>query len=336
MILVLLTIVLLLLWKTKIYSNGYEGYIDREQSQMINGIFIILVFMRHFNQYVELNLVIELPFFYINRILGQLIVTTFMFYSGYGVMTSIMKNSCYLEKMPRKRILRTLILFDIAICIYVIMNWCLGIDMTWKQIVLSFLGWEGVGNSTWYIFAILMMYILTYVGFKISHGDLIRSLIITTAFVTAYVFGVRQFKDSQYYNTVFCYVMGLWYAFSKRKIDERLLNSNSWWLAVGGALTTFSICAYFRDTNLIINQVYYLLFVLAIVLLSMRVKINNPVFLWCGQNLLGLYILQRIPMVICREYGFTSKPYLCFFICVIVTTILTVVYRKYVIDKIKI
>ena len=232
-IILMLTVILTFL-SSKIYNDGYKEYIDREQSQTINGIFIILVFLSHFKQYVKLNPLIEFPYIYINKILGQLVVTTFMFYSGYGVMTSIMRDHHYLVKMPRKRILRTLILFDIAICAYIIMNLFLGIEMTWKQIILSFIGWDGVGNSTWYIFAILMMYIFTYIGFKISDSRPLKGIVITTIFVGIYVIIVRQFKDSQYYNTVFCYVMGLWYALFKKKIDEVLLSRNSWWIASGG------------------------------------------------------------------------------------------------------
>ena len=91
MTIALIAVFFLILWKSRICNNGYDSYMNREQTQMINGIFIILVFMRHFNQYVQLDSVIEVPFLYLNKILGQLIVTTFMFYSGYGVMTSIMK-----------------------------------------------------------------------------------------------------------------------------------------------------------------------------------------------------------------------------------------------------
>lgn len=336
MTIVLITVFFLILWKSRICNNGYDGYMSREQTQMINGIFIILVFLRHFNQYVQLNAVIEVPFLYLNKIFGQLIVTTFMFYSGYGVMTSIMKEHNYVNSMPRRRIFKTMLLFDIAICLYAVMNLCLNIEMTWKQIILSFVGWEGVGNSTWYIFAILMMYSFTYVGFRISRNDLIKGLLITTFFIAGYILIIRKFKDSQYYNTVFCYAFGLWYAIAKKKIDNKILHNNNWWIAWGGAAIAFAICAYCRDVNLILNQFYYLLFVLVIVLLSMRVKLDSSTLLWCGQNLLGLYILQRIPMILCKEWKLTSNIYLSLFVCIVVTIVLAVAFRKYVIGKVKI
>ena len=103
-----------------------------------------------------------------------------------------------------------------------------------------------------------------------------------------------------------------------------------------GGLIAFAICVRFRDTNLLINQMYYLLFVMVIVMLTMRVKISNKLFWWCGKNLLGLYILQRIPMILCSEFGLVSKPYLSLFICAITTIILTSFYHKYIVEKIRI
>ena len=105
---------------------------------------------------------------------------------------------------------------------------------------------------------------------------------------------------------------------------------------LGGAAIAFAICAYCRDVNLILNQFYYLLFVSVIVLLSMRVKLDSSTLLWCGQNLLGLYILQRIPMILCKEWKLTSNIYLSLFVCIVVTIVLAVAFRKYVIGKVKI
>lgn len=119
------------------------------------------------------------------------------------------------------------------------------------------------------------------------------------------------------------------------RIDSKILHHNNWWIAWGAAIA-FAIYAYCRDVNLILNQFYYLLFVLVIVLLSMRVKLDSSTLLWCGQNLLGLYILQRIPMILCKEWKLTSNICLSLFVCIVVTIVLAVAFRKYVIGKVKI
>ena len=339
MSIVLIILVALIVLNLKVSGENKE-YIGRQQTYAINGIFIILVFLRHFNQYVTLEGILDTPFLYINSMLGQLIVTTFMFYSGYGVMYSILeKGIAYINGIPKNRILKTMLLFDVAILFYILLNLILKVEMTMPQIILSFIGWTGVGNSTWYIFAILIMYFLTYVAFKISnifdHKKMV-GLIITTVLIIGYVFVVREFKDSQYYNTVLCYAMGLWYAYFKSKIDILLKKRSVYYIILILATVAFIVSYLVKDINLIINQLYYLLFVVTIVLISMKVKIYNSVLIWCGKNLLGLYILQRIPMIaLQRSSWMLTHPYVYFLLCVIITIGLTVAYRYIVIDKIE-
>lgn len=338
MSIILIMLVVLILLNLKV-SNENQEYIGRQQTYAINGIFIILVFLRHFNQYVTLEEILDTPFLYVNSILGQLIVTTFLFYSGYGVMYSVLEKGIdYINGIPKNRILKTMLLFDIAILFYVLLNLILKVEMTFPQIMLSFIGWTGVGNSTWYIFAILIMYFLTFIAFKISNYFAYKNiigLIIATVLIVGYVFVVREFRDSQYYNTVLCYAMGLWYAYLKSKVDYILKRRMVYYICLTLTMVAF-ICSYLlKDFNLIINQMFYLLFIATIVLISMKVEINNWVLIWCGKNLLGIYILQRIPMIALQKSSWMlTHPYIYFLICVIITIGLTIGYRYIVINRI--
>lgn len=271
--------------------------------------------------------------------MGQLIVTTFMFYSGYGVMHSILeKGSAYVDGMLKNRMFKALVLFDIAILLYVVINIILDIKMTALQIILAFIGWSGVGNSTWYIFAILMMYLLTYLAFKFTTKapNTVLSLVIVTVLIAGYILVIRRYKDSQYYNTVFCYAMGLWYAHFKPQIDALMTKKNAYSIITPLAIVMFLMSAWLRDTNLLVNQMYYLMFVAVVVLASMKVKIDNPVLNWCGENLLGLYILQRLPMIVLsRSTWMLQNYYIYFVLCMVITVCLAIVYRHIVIEKVQ-
>ena len=37
-----------------------------------------------------------------------------------------------------------------------------------SRILLSLIGWKSIGNSNWYMFDILLLYVLTYVAFKVT------------------------------------------------------------------------------------------------------------------------------------------------------------------------
>lgn len=150
-------VLLLIVLFAKSRPTGWnEYYIGKETTSTINGLFIWLVFLSHFTQYLPSsagNIV--------GDNLGQLVVVMFLFYSGYGCAVQYLtKGESYLRASPRKRILPTLINFDIAVCAFVAVGLLLGKSMTARKVVLSLVCWDSVGNSNWYIFVIMLCYAL--------------------------------------------------------------------------------------------------------------------------------------------------------------------------------
>ena len=87
----------------------------------------------------------------------------FLFYSGYGVMESIIqKGETYIDRFPRHRLLQTLLNFDVAVVCFFFLNLALGIPMSFKQVGFSMIGWESIGNSNWYVFVILYCYLVSF------------------------------------------------------------------------------------------------------------------------------------------------------------------------------
>lgn len=143
----------------------YDDYISLEKSTSIKGIFILVVLFSHI--YPQLNLpdsIFNTLFTKLNfDIISQGMVGLFMLYSGYGIMLSAMKKGRgYVKLMPKNRFLKTLLHFDIAVLLYLILQTVLGNSYSVGTILLSLLGWESLGNSNWYIFAILVLYLISY------------------------------------------------------------------------------------------------------------------------------------------------------------------------------
>lgn len=141
-------------------ANGESyitDYMSVDKTMAVKGIFIIIVFFSHFNSYVDYTSVADVAYLEAFSKIGQRMVTLFMFYSGYGVMESIKKKQMsYVKKIPVQRFLGTLFRFDIAIVFFLILYLARNLKVTAKQVILSFVGWDSVGNSNWYIFAILV------------------------------------------------------------------------------------------------------------------------------------------------------------------------------------
>lgn len=108
-----------------------DRYLDREVTDSIKGFFILTVFYRHVMPYLnDQNAIFSRRgqqivniFNICDSFLGQLIVTMFLFYSGYGVMCAILnKREAYICKIPKKRILSTLLNFMVAVSIFWLMQ----------------------------------------------------------------------------------------------------------------------------------------------------------------------------------------------------------------------
>jgi hypothetical protein len=179
-------IILCALSGIKLCRSGYfPDYIDRTQTNCIKGLFILVVFVRHINQYIaksgyEYSGIFDRCFNLIDDHIGQLLVVMFLFYSGYGVMESIKhKGDTYIQAIPKHRFLSTLLNFDVAVLAFVILDLILSIDITSDKVLLSFIGWQSVGNSNWYIFVILLCYLAVYMSHKITPPPIYNHLNIS-------------------------------------------------------------------------------------------------------------------------------------------------------------
>ncbi len=167
MILFFLAYIATCLYGIKIQKNPNNDYLSVENTQAIKGIFILLVFFSHFNSYVTFTWSLDSIYQSTVSWFGQTMVTLFLFYSGYGVMESINKKGLpYIKSIPVKRVLSTLFKFDCAVIIFWIIGALFGNTFSPKTVALSLIGWDSLGNSNWYIFVVLLLYLFTFVSFR--------------------------------------------------------------------------------------------------------------------------------------------------------------------------
>ncbi|WP_353095501.1 acyltransferase family protein [Tissierella praeacuta] len=312
-------------------GNYHLDYMSVEKTTSIKGIFVLLIFLSHFVQYVKLNNIFDIPYLTIRNFLGQLVVTMFLFYSGYGILESIKKKKeGYVNEIPTKRILKVLFDFDIAVLLFLILRLIIGYKYDIATIVLSFIGWKSVGNSNWYIFAVLLTYLFTFVSFKIFKNKYRMAISCVTVLSGIYVLVMHTFKPSCWYDTIFCYVAGMWFSLYREQIEKIVLANNiSYLLSLVILLTLFGFTYLFKHNKLIIHQVLSLLFVCLVILVTMKVSFNNFILNWIGKHVFSIYILQRIPMMIFKNNNIIShNTYLYLVLCLLVTLVISPAFDK--------
>lgn len=344
MIVFIAVFALICMWQIQLRPAGNDNYIKDymsiDKTMAIKGIFIIIVFFSHFNSYVDFTSSYDLAYDSVYSQIGQRMVTLFMFYSGYGVMEAISKKKMsYIHKIPVTRVLATLFKFDIAVLCYTVLNIIINkgtSELTAKRFILSLLGWDSIGNSNWYIFAILICYIATFIGFEIFRDKLkhIPSAVAVTGLLLAYVILLHfnELRPTRYYNTVLCYPLGIFYSLYRDKFERLINKSNTLWAVLFvGSVIAAKITYDHRNDRFFIYELSMFAFVAAVVLFTMHCSLNNKILRFCGQHLFGIYIMQRIPMIVFQKLGLDDfNIYIYFIVCLAATILIAYLFDKYI------
>lgn len=259
----------------------------------------MLVFFQHFRTYITPE---ETDFVAVgvSEFLGQLIVVPFLFYSGFGVMESIRaKGHSYVRRIPVDRALKTLLHFDAAVLLFLALYLFRGNTVTWKSILLSLICLHGFGNSTWYIFAIVTLYLITAVSFTVFRKNKAAAATAVTVLTIAEIYWLMGWQREHWHNTLLCYSIGIWYSLFRDRIEKILMGGD-------------------------------VIYLTALLLLSMKFSLDNPLLQFLGRHIFGMYILQRLPMIALRHLGiFQNNTVTLMVVCFLITCILTLLFEGF-------
>jgi len=294
------------------FSRFHNDYMGLSQTTAIKGVFAAIIVMSHLLGYVTVSHPTEVLYKSILGYIGQLMVALFFFYSGYGVVVSYAKKSDYLKTFIKNRFLKILVHFDLAVLLFAILNLIFSIEHPAVQYVTCWFAWGTIGNSNWFIFDTLVFYLIAFVAMTI-HKRTKTGLAVLAVFITAlcagFWFVLRWIKGIDgyfWYDTVFCFPAGIWYAVFKEKIDTF---AKKWYFyipSLGLIVAAFAVLYGYR-----FNPVYYSVlspvFCLLLTFVTMRVKLDNKILAWLGKHSFSIYIIQRIPMIILARLGLNSN-----------------------------
>ena len=346
MIYVLFFLVLLLAGGYKFHKEGFHTkYLDPSYTAVIKGLFIAFVFCGHFSGYVKFDNPLDPPFYKVYWYMGQFVVAMFMLYSGYGIVVSIKnKGEAYVRKLPSHRILKTLFHFDVAVSLYMLIYISREGLPTVQKFVLAMLGWDGFGNSNWYIFTIVIMWTLVYLVFRLFRNQTIeRKLCLCTVAIGLAAGVIFLHKPGYWCDTMIVFVLGMWLGLYRERVETFLFRSgnkikgkltggqNWYWMAPCFIVATALLgkAKGLPHFHILFYEMWMVTFTIALLLVTMKFEFHSHILSWLGRNLFEVYILQRIPMILLQPY-MVGHNYRYFVACAICTLALTVVFKKVV------
>lgn len=306
MILTLPALFILCLYGMKIHKTQNEEYLSKDQTGAIKGAFVATVFLSHVVQYFSLHdSVADTLFDFGMGVLGQNIVVAFLLYSGYGVGRAYLcKGADYIRELPHKRVLGIWIHFTLAVLLF----WIVDLTLvhggySFVDYLLSLFAWISVGNSTWFVFVILLSWLLTWICFALFKNKY-HAQVCLSVLLCGYVVVIAYIKnDHVWYDTVMCYPLGLFIAFQKKWFDKFFRSGWRAWLSMGALGVVWGALRLIIEKNIVLYVIQSLLFALFLLAVTSRVSLGNKVLAWLGRHSFSLYILQRIPMLILDHFG---------------------------------
>ncbi|MGN1443669.1 MAG: acyltransferase family protein [Acutalibacteraceae bacterium] len=288
----------------------FDDYIARENTTAINGLFVLLIFLSHAEGYIKANGILDDAYLTFKNNILQLVVVSFLFYSGFGIMESIKhKGQAYVRSIPMKRFFKVYYRLFISVCLFLGCNLIIRKSYGLKTTLLAFTGWTGIGNSNWYIFAILVLYIFVFVSFIICKKRLWLGVALTTLLSAAYVvIQIKLGRDGWNYNTVMLFPTGMIFSMIKEPFEKVVKRNDSFWfLSVGIVAGAFAFLHFLEPKNIATYSLWAIAFMLTLVLITMKIQIKNPILSWFGSHVFSVYMLQRIPMNLLSHYGFAES-----------------------------
>lgn len=272
------------------------------------------------------------------KAIGQLMVAPFFFYSGYGIVASYQTKKDYDRSFAHRRILKTWLHFAVAVALYCALGVLMGAHLEPKHTLLAFTGWTSVGNSNWFVNDTLILYLVTYVTFILLRLFRLRSqqwktsVYVALCFATtvALVYVLSKVQPTRWYNTLLAYPFGSAYRLVQPHIDRGLgRHGGLYWLAIA-ALGIAFVALYpvrLEDQRLWYNLLSCV-FCLGITMVTMKLKVSNPVLAWLGKYSFFTYIYMRIPMNVMRYLGLSAHLRLFVVVSIAATIALAYVMKK--------
>lgn len=276
-----------------------DNYISRTRTQSINGIFVSLILLSHTYGITDTHDgLLDVLYNPARVFLGQFVVVTFLFYSGYGIMESILRKKDYMKSFPKKRLLKLWIQFACISVIYVILNLILRTDESLFTYVFSFTGLTTIGNGGWFMFAIFILYLIIILSFSIFKKKPLRGAILTTILVVGVIITELLLDfPSYFFSTLIFFPAGMLFSFIQKTFLKIVTKNHLIW----GCLTVISIVGFAllkSISSILFFPIWCGFGLLMVLLISLKVKFENPILIWLGQNAFPVFMLQGIPQMI--------------------------------------
>ncbi len=323
-----LIVFIFMLIKVKIAPRKtfHEDFLSLKSTNVWQGLAALGVLFHHLSQTIT-NYGNEWKgLFTLFSFMGIFFTSIFFFCSGYGLVVSYRTKPDYLKGFLKKRLPKVLLPFLVSNAIYyVLVAFYFGrVEGVLDSLGYLF-GWQLVNTNTWYLVEIIILYLAFYITYRFVKNKK-AALGLMCGFVGFMIvgslllchdqsqYGGHWFMGEWWYNSTGLFAIGMVVGHFYDKITAFFKKQYAWLLPVTIFLnaTMFVITqivmkffGYYQEweghpgygakvVSLFAQFISCVLFVLLVLLISMKVKVYNKVLAFLGTIGLEIYIIQDL------------------------------------------
>lgn len=343
-------------FRTNSSENFSPSMWDLSQAKMLEAVACIGVILHHLTQHISSYGSINRGPITILSSMGILFTSVFFFFTGYGLIVSVMTNPNYLDTFLRHRLSKVLIPFLTANILCVLVRVFYNCIPTMPvDVFRAIFGLVLLNGNGWYIVEVFFLYIAFYILFRlIKNKDLaIILLCFFTIMMILYSYGLghdhsdigdRPFYGEWWYNSTIVFIMGVIFArfrcsivpFLKKfyrfmlpvvsvsfiiafVIEEHILKTHGYYHE---SITIDRISSAF--ITLIAQMVLCVLFVFLVLLINMKIKIENRILKGISTISMELFLIHGLFLYNVFNFTYINDflMYIIVFVCSIPAAII--------------
>ncbi len=324
----ILALVLILVWGCKIAKKGefHEDFLSYSIVKGLQGFTALGVVLHHVTQDVTQYGSYDKGLINVFVDAGVLFTGTFFFFSGYGLVISLIKKPDYLNGFLRNRLPAVIVPFYVCNLLFVIVNLIMGYQAKPLELLAYISGLVMMNDQMWFIVELAILYIAFYVIFKKRKSDAsaLRKMAVFLIImnVVSLLLGHDGLPDTLglwffgewWYNTTWLFFVGMVIAKYHEKVEEFAKKYYVILLPIGivGFLLLHRATTYMLQNvgywyeydgypgykekllTFLVQCPMVIVFVLTFMLLSMKVQFKNRLLAFLGGIALEIYLIQNI------------------------------------------
>ena len=309
-------------------KEGISHILAKNDTDIIKGLSVLAIVVHH--------VVVEMPnqgFMRPFILAGYLGVGVFLFMSGYGLMISLLKKENYLKGFVTKRISKIYLPFFITNIFFIMMSILL-LDENYgiETFLLSSIEIKFPGFVLWYVKATFLFYLVFYLVFKYFKQKNGIKLVFLYALIYTFVCRYVLQLDTYWYNTAFCFPVGVYFAFHKDLIITFI--KHHYYQVVGFSFLLFALTTiiYYKNAlpgGILFNIFSALSFIVFLISIIHGVQLTSKILTFIGQISYEMYLVHLVMLhlyfnLLSLEGSFS------FYIYLVITFILSIGISKFV------